>query len=62
MTVKAVSTIVDEKTKKLEESRRQLAVAIQLAGDIARLRKKLFDEYVAAGFTERQALELIKDK
>lgn len=46
----------DEFQAHAEQLRRELGALVDLSVDIAKARKALYDAYVAAGFTETQAL------
>ena len=51
-------TAADEMRASLEASLRLAAFVSEVAPKIAKARKEMFDAHIAAGFSERQALEL----
>lgn len=50
----------DELRAAMEQLRRSLPIMAEMAVEVAKIRRVMFDAYVAEGFTEEQSLELCK--
>ena len=50
-----------DKMLAIDEIKRDMPYIIELEIDMAKLRKKVFDEHVKAGFSEDQALQIVKE-
>lgn len=56
--IHSIPTVKDELMASYEEVRRSLGMMQSIAKEVAELKKEMYDEYIKAGFNEKQALEL----
>ena len=50
-----------DKMLAIDEIKRNAPLIVELEIEMAKLRKKAFDEHVKAGFSEDQALQIVKE-
>lgn len=58
--IKSLPSVQDKMLGEFEKLKRNLAIVEQSAALLAATRKRIFDAHMAAGFTEEQALTIVK--